>query len=125
MQSFTTQSHERNYQGNVIFQMVQNTKAKRHRLASIIATVCLACTIMVTGTLLGVMTVHNQQLKHEIKTLETQSTQVQSEQLAEDCIQCNATYEPNKKRGKTLPHIPISNQQQDTEPMPSVENTLH
>ena len=125
MQSFTTQAHARNYQGNVILQTQnQATKTKRHHPSSLIMTICLALVIAITSTLLGVVTVHNQQLEREIQTLETQLTPAQAEQPCENCIPCNVEM-PTKKRGKTLPRIPISNQQQDTEPMPSVENTLH
>ncbi len=125
MQSFTTQAHVRNYRGNIILQTSSKTKVKRHRTSNFITTICLVFAVAVTGSLLGVMTIHNQQLKRKIQSLTTQVSQPSPEQTYEMCQPCNITYEPIKKRGKTLPRIPISNQRQDTEPMPSVENTLH
>lgn len=106
MQSYTTQAHQRNYQGNVILPNKFNV-TKRKAIRGM-AVWILALTVAITSSLLGVVTLHNQQLKHRIQALETQSTAV------------TAPATPNRptRRGKTLPSVPISEQQHETENLP-------
>ena len=107
MQSYTTQAHQRNYQGNVILPNKFNvTKRKATRG---IAVWILALTVAITSSLLGVVTLHNQQLKHRIQALETQSTAVTAP---------TTTNNKPTRRGKTLPSVPISEQQHETENLP-------
>ena len=127
MQSFTTQSHQRNYQGNVIFPTTRTkNNTRRHQMMSITAIVMLVVTFVVMGSLLGMMTVHNQRLTQKIQTLETQAATIQAQpnenrpqtvDPAECITQKNTT---QQQRGKTLQRIPISQRQEDTEPMPSI-----
>ncbi len=111
MQSYTTQAHQRNYQGNVVLHTLPARKQHRKNNPVIIGLMVVAITVV--GGMLGVMTLHNQQLKHRIKALESQShTDITSQAV----IQTNTT-----KRGKTLPYIPISDQKHATETMPAVD----
>lgn len=109
MQSYTTQAHQRNYQGNVILQSqrVQHRQPKIH----IIAIGILVLMVAITSSLLGVVTLHNQQLKHQIQVIETQSTAVIAPQPAAD---------QKTRRGKTLPSVSISEQQHETEDLPAL-----
>lgn len=65
MQSFTTQSHQRNYQGNVVLEPNQYTAAakpqghKPGKIRGIITTSVLALAVAVSGSWLGATTVHN------------------------------------------------------------------
>lgn len=77
MQSFTTQSHQRNYQGNVVMPQPQaRTTHKRHKILTGITTTIMALAIAVTGGLWGATAIHNQKLKNEVQTLRVQATQV-------------------------------------------------
>lgn len=108
MQSYTTQAHQRNYQGNVI---LPKQPILQKRRSHGIAVWILAFTVAVTSSLLGVMTLHNQQLKHRLHTLETQSTEVLAPQ---------ATTTLKTRRGKTLPSVSISEQEHETETLPAI-----
>ncbi|MBS7401646.1 MAG: hypothetical protein KIG16_03990 [Eubacteriales bacterium] len=107
MQSYTTQAHQRNYQGHVILQNRISERRKKHGLAVGI----LAFLVALTSSLLGVMALHNQQLKHRIHALETQSVAAIAPQATKQT-----------RRGKTLPNIPISEQQHETEDLPTLKN---
>lgn len=79
MQTFTTQSHQRNYEGNVVVETPNyqtRFKKKRNKILSGIASAVMATAVIITSGLLGATTVHNKRLEHEVKTLQTQSTQV-------------------------------------------------
>ncbi len=79
MQTFTTQSHQRNYQGNVVVATPEyqaRLKKKRKKIFSGITTAIMALAVVITGSLLGATTVHNQQLKHQVKDLQIQTSQV-------------------------------------------------
>jgi len=87
MQTFTTQSHQRNYQGNVVVETSDyqaRLKKKRNKILSGITTAVMALAIIATSGLLGATTIHNQQLKHQVKTLQTQTTQVDA--VTEDIV---------------------------------------
>lgn len=71
MQSYTTQAHQRDYRGNVI--LPGGKTRARHNKTHLFAILGLMCAITIVGCLCGVLTLHNQQLKHRIKALETQS----------------------------------------------------
>lgn len=146
MHSFTTQSHKRNHQGNVILHNANNPinhQTQRHKILDIIATSIMILAIAVTGSLLGVMTIHNQQLKHQVQTLKTQTNTI-NEEHCNDTLPYSANYIVTQVRptqdditknnnestpkhhqqhhDKTLKRIPISNQQHDTETLPSINN---
>lgn len=70
MQSFTTQSHERNYQGNVVLPATQSRKKRRKGLMSF-ATSIMALAVAVMGGLWGATAVHNYQLKHQVQEMAT------------------------------------------------------
>ncbi len=110
MQSYTTQAHQRNYQGKVIF--ADHQTPRKHSRRHSIAIWVLVCAVAVSTSLLGVMTLHNQQLKHRLHALETQS-------VTAIAPQANAHVQ-QPKRGKTLPRIPISEQQHETENLPII-----
>lgn len=81
MQSFTTQSHQRNYQGSVVLEnpnRVAYTRqtGKRRSLLAGIATSVLALAVAVTGGWLSATALHNQQSKHQVQALETQTAEV-------------------------------------------------
>lgn len=127
MQSFTTQSHQRNYQGNVIFPTRHTTNhTHRHQTTRIVTTIIFVFTFVVMGSLLGIMTLHNQRLTQKIQTLETQTTTIQTQTnknqpQALDQLEHTAPKSTTRpQRGKALQRIPISQQQEDTEPMPSI-----
>ena len=77
MQSFTTQSHQRNYKGNVVVenQNPARGQTKRRKVLSGIATSVMALAIATTGTLLGATTLHNRQLKNDIHALQVQAAE--------------------------------------------------
>ena len=79
MQSYTTQSHQRNYQGNVVMPQKQNRPTKRHKILTGITTTVMALAVAITGGLLGATTIHNHQLKNEVQTLRIQSAEVSAE----------------------------------------------
>ena len=101
MRSYLSQAHQRNYQGKVILAQ-HAVKPKTHHFFGKIAFGALALVIAITSSLLGMMTLHNQQLKQQIQTLQAQS----------------ATREPDK----IINEIPISQQQYATDPMPSLQS---
>ena len=76
MKSYTTQSHQRNYQGSVVMPQKQNHSKKRHQLLTGIATTVMALAVAVTGGLWGATTIHNRQLKNEVQTLRIQAEEV-------------------------------------------------
>lgn len=80
MQSFTTQSHQRNYQGNVVVPNSASAHAqrgqKRHKILTGVALSAMALAVVVTGGLLGATTIHNRQLKSQLHTLQTEDPQV-------------------------------------------------
>ena len=86
MQSFTTQSHQRNYQGNVVMPQPQKRPSKRHKVLTGITTAVMALAVVVTGGLLGATTKHNQQLKNEVQTLRVQTSQVTANTQAQNEI---------------------------------------
>lgn len=75
MQSYTTQSHQRNYQGNVVMPQANQTRStkKRHKVLAGITAAVMALAITVTGGLLGATTIHNHQLKNEVQSLKIQA----------------------------------------------------
>jgi len=77
MRSFTTQTHQRNYQGNVVMpKSNQNRSQKRHKTLKGITITVMALAIAITSGLLGATTIHNHELKNEVQTLRIQNTQV-------------------------------------------------
>ena len=98
MRSYLSQAHQRDYQGNVI--LAHSAKHPKHRLRSKIAVGALVLIVAITGSLLGMMTLHNQHLKQQIQTMQTQS----------------ASREPTR----VVNEVPISQQQYETDPMPSL-----
>ena len=130
MQSFTTQSHQRNYQGNVIFPQNsdQNGKTKHHR-GKLISTSILALAIAITSSLLGIMALHNHQLKQELQILRAENNLVVHEEstVTVTAATPNKTTiaredHPTERQNKTLRRIPVSEQQHETQPMPSICN---
>ena len=79
MQSYTTQSHQRNYQGNVVMPQKQKRPSKHQKVLTGIAATVMALAVVVTGGLLGATTIHNQQLKDEVQTLRIQAAEVSAE----------------------------------------------
>ncbi len=117
MQSYMTQAHQRNYQGKVILQpdnQVNRTRSKRHKILNKIAITTMVLAMMVSGSLLGVMTLHNHQLKQRIQVLETQTATVTPQQTT-------VNYRP-QRHAKKMNRIPISDQQYETQPLPAIVN---
>ncbi len=73
MQSFTTQSHTRNYQGNVVLPATRAPKKGRKMMG--FATSVMALAVAVMGGLWGATAVHNYQLKQQVATVSTVATQ--------------------------------------------------
>ncbi len=69
MQSFTTQSHARNYQGNVVLPTTRSPK-KGHKMMGFAASV-MVLAVAVMGGLWGATAVHNHQLKQQVATVST------------------------------------------------------
>lgn len=107
MQSYTTQAHQRNYQGQVVLN--QPVKVKRRRITSIAIAVLVVALAVTTG-LLGVSTLHNQQLKQRLQTANAQVSTVDAP----------TETTPTHRRGKVLPRIPVSERSHATENLPSV-----
>lgn len=89
MQNFTTQEHQRTNQGNVVVENPGKTIANMRKeqqnrnLVNGIAIAALALTVVITGSMLGATTAHNNQLKKQIRNLETQNTTILSQRVAE------------------------------------------
>gem|GEM_PF-3528109 len=67
MHSYTTQSHQRNYQGNVVLPSQPHAtvaQPKRRKALAGIVTSALALTVAVTSCILGATTLHNQSRPH-------------------------------------------------------------
>lgn len=90
MQSFTTQSHQRNYQGNVVVDNRARSQAKSHKGLAIVTTSVMALAVAVTGSMLGATALHNQALKNELHALQTQTaemtTTMESMQTMDDMV---------------------------------------
>lgn len=127
MHSYTTQSHQRNYQGNVVVENPNplHAKTKHHQRLNVFTTLIMATAVIITGSMLGTTALHNQQLKSQIQNL---SLQVQAQNADEPTIDNTATtqdehpqhHRHGKKRG--LREIPISDQHHDAESLPSINN---
>ncbi|MCQ2382051.1 MAG: hypothetical protein MJ054_01980, partial [Clostridia bacterium] len=101
------------YQGKVILPSTNEThRPQRHKALGIITSSIMALAVAVTGSLLGVMTLHNQELKHQVQALETQATTTSTKP--------QETHNQQQKSNKVLRRIPISDQQHETQPMPSI-----
>ncbi len=138
MQSFTTQPHQRNYQGNVILTNHNRSiklRSNHYKLWNGIALAIIILTITVTGGLLGSMTLHNHQLKYQLQILEAQTATISTTQSegnsphTADSIAITANNDVDnqnitttQKRGIALDDIPISKRSHATQPLPSVEN---
>ena len=74
MQSFTTQSHERNYQGSVVLPRASRSPKKGRKIMGFaLSVMTLAAAVM--GGLWGATAVHNFQLKQQVATVSTATTQ--------------------------------------------------
>lgn len=130
MQSFTTQSHQRNYQGKIIFPVVSRNndpRLKHHKIINGLALSMMVLAVAVVGSLFGVSTLHNLQLKHRIQTLEAQKS-IYVEEHCGGATPCLADYETttvtsdNTEHTKELQRIPISKKHHHTQPMPTINN---
>lgn len=121
MQSFTTQSHHRNYQGNVVIENPNQTHSqpKRHKNLTVLALSMLALAVAVTGSMLGITTLHNQQLKHQVQSLQMQTTQTTNSKQNE-VNQSELDVKQHLTQRNNLQCIPISNKQHDAQPLPCV-----
>ncbi|MCM1404041.1 MAG: hypothetical protein NC133_00830 [Prevotella sp.] len=112
MQSFTTQSHQRNYQGNVVVENSNSAVAdehrqrQRHKILTGITMSVMALAVAVTSSLLGATALHNRQLKSQIHQLERQNTPV---------VAHVANYQPVDDQPRTLEIYP----DQTAEPNPN------
>ena len=132
MQSYTTQSHQRNYQGKVVLPETKHTadtRPKQNKFFGIVAASIMALAIALTGSLLGATTLHNQQLKHQVHALQTQITQTAAPQPNQDNRDTEQNHSddereehPHRHHHKNLRRIPISEKHHETQPMPSVDN---
>lgn len=125
MQSFMSQSHQRNYQGNVVFPVshhVSRAQNQRHKILTSIAIVIMALAITVSGGLLGMMALHNRQLQHEIENLTAQQdTKTITEQTCDQATPCGtSSITTYARRGKTLERVPISEQTHETDELPLI-----
>ena len=91
MQSFTTQSHQRNYQGNVVAESSPRARQKHHKVLAGLATCAVALSVAITGGCLGSTAQHNQKLKSELNHLRTQTAQVLAATQNADYLE-NAEY---------------------------------
>ena len=117
MQSYTTQSHQRNYQGNVVMPHANQNRAKkkRHQLLAGITTTVMALAVVVTGGLLGATAIHNHQLKNEVQTLRIQ---------AQSTVQENQGTEESH-RPMTLELKPIDEEQTETNQNKDTKKCCH
>lgn len=138
MQSYTTQQHQRNYQGKVVLPTpIQATanQPKQHKALGKIATSALVLTIVTMGSLLGATTLHNQPTHRQINVAAAQVTEftVTDDHTAKrtnDGINYGQYYQTkirgehdeNDHRERKYPRRPISNQRHETEPMPSLDS---
>lgn len=89
MQNFTTQEHQRTNQGNVVVENPGKTIAKmraeqqNRNIVNGIVIAAMALTVVITGTMLGATTAHNNQLKKQIRNLETQNTTTLSQRVTD------------------------------------------
>ena len=129
MQSYTTQTHQRNYQGNVILN-TPSRRARHHQLWVSIVFSIMTLAVIVSSTLLGVMALHNQALKHQVASIITKSSATTNQQNCDDSVPCDANYivsnnettdNQPQHRDKTLRRIPISNQRHHTQPLPTID----
>ncbi len=123
MQSFTTQPHERNYQGNVMLPISSHAKRKpnKSKIWHCITLSFLGLTVAITSVLLGAVTLHNQTLKQEVQNLQTQITASTQNTSTANTIPYR-TESQNKPKRRTLHRIPISKEKHHTQPMPSIDN---
>lgn len=127
MLSYTTQSHQRNYQGNTVVENPNHihAKNKRHQRLNVLITLIMATAIIITGSMLGTTALHNQQLKTEIQVLSLQNQPETTDKTTTDNITPNANHEkPRHHHHKkhTLHEIPISEKQHEARSLPSVSN---
>ena len=151
MKSFTTQSHQRNYQGNVVVNTMDyqtRLQQKRRKLVSGITTAAMAIAIVITSGLWSATAIHNRQLKQELAMLTTQAANVNAANTHDTTEQdinqprtlelrptdynqtedqtpaeqgCNENCE--HKKG-TQRRVPISRKKHDVHPLPKVKNDL-
>lgn len=87
MENFTTQEHQRSNQGNVVVENPGKTIAKmredqkNRNIVSGIIISAMALTVVLTGTMLGATTAHNNKLKTQIRNMEMQNTTTMSQRL--------------------------------------------
>lgn len=94
MQSFTTQSHQRNYQGYVVVESPNPTlvamrqQQQRHKVLFGITVSVMALAVAITSGLWGATTVHNHQLKNQLHALQNQTTPVVAHMENDDTYHC-------------------------------------
>ena len=116
MQSYTTQSHQRNYQGKVVLPTPGSATAaqpKRHKTLGKFATTALALALVATGGIWGVTTLHNQPLHHP-----TAATVVQIENYHTTNFNPPVSTDGDQNEHH-LPHA-ISNREHETGTMPGL-----
>ena len=90
MQNYTTQEHHGNHEFNVVEtnpgKTIANLRAKQRNrnLINGVVIASLALVVVLTGTLLGATTAHNDQLKSKLDTLQTQRQTVPQTTIAPD-----------------------------------------
>lgn len=141
MQSFTTQSHQRNYQGNVVVENPHyqtRLQKKRRSVWSGVTTGIMALAIIVTSGLWSATAIHNHQLKQEIQTLSLQTAELNAntnEQTYEQIehqprtlelrpahASFNQPTDNDKKTEKGTRRVPISDKQYEVHPLPQVRD---
>ncbi len=123
MQSFTTQSHQRNYQGHIIFHDQKQTthhQKQHHKILTGIVITVMALTTVITSSLLGIMTQQNQQLVQQVQTLQAQTASTHT--ISTQNTTPSSGEHKFKRHGKALRRVPISNRKHETHPIPSIEN---
>lgn len=120
MQSFTTQAHQRNYRGEVVVDSPNppRTRQKRHKIITGIVTSVMALAVIITSGLLGATTVHNHELQQQVETMHTPTTQASAEI---DNQPMTLEIRPEDEKG-TSQEAPISDQEHETQPMPTVKH---
>ena len=117
MQSFTTQAHQRNYQGNVVVENPHRAQPKRRKVLAGIGASVMAFAVAVTGTLLGATALHNRQLKNENHALQVQAAQVTAAMQNVETREQTALEEPT-----TYPFMTLEARPEDSAEQPNVDD---
>lgn len=127
MENFTTQQHQRDNQGNVVVENPGKTianlreKQRTRNFVNGVVIAAMALTVVLTGTMLGATTAHNNELKAKISNLELQNQAHLNQRLASEN---NTDYQYLNNDPTPAPTTPNTDQDTVTETAPAPDETV-